>query len=75
MISILSKNGFRKAQVGEDADGVFINYYRPASLGDLARDDWRFVRQTRPALPFHAALDLADRIMNVAPPEVGAGAR
>jgi len=62
MISVISKDGFRRARVGEDAHGVFINYYR---------DDWRFVRQARPALPFHAALDLADQIINCAPPVVG----
>jgi len=69
-ISIISKTGYRKAVVGEDAEGVFINYYRTTGRGD-----WRFDRCARPAQPFHVALDLAQRIVDTAPPEVGARAR
>lgn len=65
-LSILSNNGFRKAVVSEDADGVVITYHRVGTDGHSRLD-----RQTRPALPFHAALDLATRIINNAPPVLG----
>ena len=65
-LSILSNNGFRKAVVDEDADGVAVSYYRIDSDGKCRLD-----RTTRPALPFHAALDLATQIVNCAPPKVG----
>ena len=69
-LSIISHNGHRKAVVAEDAEGVFVDYYRTTGC-----DDWRFHHRARPALPFHAALDLADRLINAAPPAVGEGAR
>lgn len=64
-LSILSNNGFRKAVVS-DADGVTITYYRVDLDGTC-----RFDREARPALPFHAALDLATKIVNNAPPKLG----
>ncbi len=65
-LSILSDNGFRKAVVDEDADGVAVSYYRVGSDGECRLD-----RITRPALPFHAALDLATQIINCAALKVG----
>ena len=57
MITVNSRDGMYRAEVDEDNDGVVTRYYR-------WRGDWHFDRECRPALPFHAALDHAHRMVD-----------
>lgn len=62
MITVLSAVGNRRAIVTEDDDGTVIRYERADVRTGVAA--WRFDHEARPALPFHAALDVAHAVVN-----------
>lgn len=59
-LTVLSRCGLRRALVSDS--GVAYYYAAPPSAD--APPTWRFDHHAAPALPFHALLDLATRIVN-----------
>ena len=53
-----------KAVVTEDLDGPVITYWRALRRGGETR--WVFDHEARPAVPFHAARDLAHAMVHAA---------
>lgn len=69
MITVLSDDELRRATIAETADGAVITYYRID--GGMHGSSWRFDRECCPAIPFHAACDLAVEMLNRRPPQAG----
>jgi hypothetical protein len=62
LLTILSRDGSRRAILLEDDDGPVLRHYRALRRGGEVA--WIFDREARPSLPYHAARDLAVAVVN-----------